>query len=85
MIHRLNYHDKWPTSDYELDNGNTGFVFLCCYPTWLDDKVEGGKQGVDITCRVIPWPLMCVFVVVGGGWLPPSCYNNWERVNITVV
>lgn len=45
MIHKLNYHDKWPTSDYELKNDNTGFVFLCYSPLlfWLEDKV--GERG----------------------------------------
>lgn len=40
MIHKLlNYHDKWLTSHYELQGYNTGFVFLCYYAAWLEDKV----------------------------------------------
>ena len=87
MIHRLNYHDKWPTSDYELQNYNTRFVFLCHHPTWLEDKV--GEWGVDITCRVYSVvPDVCVevcecvvvVVVVGVGQVRAATIMGRELI-----
>lgn len=70
MIHKLNYHDKWPTSDYNLQNTITGFVLLYYYLGWQGDKVGGVEPGYHLLGYSVV-SNVCKFVLMGWwGWLP---------------
>lgn len=70
IIHKPNYHDKWPTTGYKLQNDNTGFVFLRYFQIWLGDRVGGechlpGYSVVPHVCALV-CEYVCLVVVVGG-------------------
>ena len=75
MFQKLNYHDKRPTSDSELQNVNSGIV-LYCYQTWRGDKVR--ESGLTISCPAILSNVCeCVFVLVG--WWDHRAYKTMGR------
>lgn len=62
MIHKLNYHDKWLKSHYELPDCHAGFVLLRFYAADNVGEPRGRISPAGLFCLCV-----CVCLFVGGG------------------